>query len=138
MVAWMSATTDTSKLQALKKRLPDRFDGMLRGASEEIVTDIKLSFGTSPAGASYTRGTVVHVASQPGYPPNIDIGALLATIRWFRDRRGRFIITDGVIYGAHLEIGTERMAARPWMTPVFEQWRSHKFAEYARDYNLLG
>lgn len=128
---------DTRKLRNLKQQLPARFDALMRGASEEIVGDIKLSFGTSPPGVSYTRGSVTHVASKAGYPPNVDIGTLRASIRWLKDRQGRFIITDGVIYGAHLEIGTERMAARPWMMPVLEDWRKKKFADYARSHNLF-
>ncbi|TXH45976.1 MAG: hypothetical protein E6Q97_30540 [Desulfurellales bacterium] len=138
MVASIRVTkVDTRKLRQLKQQIPDRFDGLIRGAAEEMTGDIKVSFGTSPPGETYTRGSVSHVASQPGYPPNIDIGTLRASIRWLKDRRGRYIITDGVIYGAHLEIGTEAMEARPWMTPVIEEWRNKKFAEYARNNNIF-
>ena len=46
------------------------------------------------------------------------------------DGPGRVIIADGVDYGIHLEQGTDTLAPRPFVGPVFEEWRRGKFARY--------
>lgn len=114
---------DISKMRRLIQQEPETVDKWLRGVAQEIVGDIKLSFNTSPPGRTYTRGTVTHVASQPGYPPNVDTGTLRASIDSRRLSRMKYEIHDGVEYGYHLEFGTERMAARPFFAPVFDDWQ---------------
>src|SRR5690606_36820661 len=73
---------DMTGIERLLARTPDKVEEFLDWMAESIVTDITLSFGTSPPGETYTRGGVTHVASQPGYPPNVDIGDLKASISW--------------------------------------------------------
>lgn len=116
---------DQRKLQQLIATEPERVDKWLRGVAQQIVGDIKLSFGTSPDGRAYERGTVTHIASQPGYPPNVDTGTLRASIdsRPVASRKLTYEIHDGVEYGYHLEMGTERMEARPFVAPVFNDWQ---------------
>jgi hypothetical protein len=125
------------KLTQLIRTTPERADQMLRAAATEIVSDIVLNFGTSPAGETYQRGNVTHVASQPGYPPNVDTGTLRASMRWAKERDLRYVIHDGVVYGYMLEMGTERMEARPFVTPVFEKWRAGEFARFVRDFGVF-
>lgn len=98
-------------------------DQWLRQMGEAIITDIRLSFGSSPPGYEYVRGSVVHIASQPGYPPNIDTGTLTNSLHLEPDGRLQYQVADGVEYGIHLEDGTDVMAARPFVRPVFEQFR---------------
>lgn len=116
---------DQRKLQQLIATEPERVDKWLRGVAQQIVGDIKLSFGTSPDGREYKRGTVTHIASQPNYPPNVDTGTLRASIdsRPVASRKLTYEIHDGVEYGYHLEMGTERMEARPFVAPVFNDWQ---------------
>lgn len=116
---------DQRKLQQLIATEPERVDKWLRGVAQQIVGDIKLSFGTSPDGREYERGTVTHIASQPNYPPNVDTGTLRASIdsRPVASRKLTYEIHDGVEYGYHLEMGTERMEARPFVAPVFNDWQ---------------
>lgn len=116
---------DQRKLQQLIATEPERVDKWLRGVAQQIVGDIKLSFGTSPDGRAYERGTVTHIASQPNYPPNVDTGTLRASIdsRPVASRKLTYEIHDGVEYGYHLEMGTERMEARPFVAPVFNDWQ---------------
>ncbi len=127
---------DSSRLRAIARQMPDTLDQALRGLVTEMTTDVILSFGTSPPGAAYKRGNVTHVASLPGYPPNVDIGTLRAAVRWIPDGRFRYLIVDGVYYGIYLELGTDGMAARPFMSPVFEDWRP-KFVRWFKDWGLL-
>jgi hypothetical protein len=123
---------NTKGLQRLKRQEPAKVSKWLDGEAEAMVTDIKLSFNTSPPGESYTRGGVTHVASQPGHPPNVDIGTLSSTIRW--EPQGQFVrhIMDGVTYGIHLEDGTESIAPRPFMAPAFAR-EQKTIGQSARD-----
>lgn len=124
-------TIDDSKLRIFMQQYPQKIEDWLSGVAEQMVTDIKLSFGTSPPGRAYQRGTVTHIASMPGYPPNVDTGSLRASIRWASEGRFTRIISDGVEYGIMLEYGTEYTGARPFVRPVFEDWRQ-KIAADAR------
>lgn len=110
---------DLSGIDNLLRSEPLKGGRWLTGFAESIVTDIKLSMNTSPPGQSYTRGKVTHIASQPGYPPNIDIGTLINSIK--QENTGSFerTISDGVEYGVFLEDGTSRMMARPFFAPAF-------------------
>lgn len=125
---------DTKGLQQLKRSEPDKVAKWLDAEAEGVVTDIKLSMNTSPPGRTYTRGGVSHTASQPGYPPNVDIGTLRASIRWERDGLFTRKIMDGVTYGIHLEDGTESIAPRPFMAPAFA--REQKTIEQSARDNL--
>lgn len=119
----LTIKVDNAKLRRLAATSPATVDAWLRGVAEEMVSDIKLSFGTSPAGKTYKRGQKrVHIASQPGYAPNVDMGTLRASIRWEAAGDLTYHIMDGVEYGQQLEFGTTRIAARPFMTPVFTNW----------------
>lgn len=92
---------DTKGLQKLMKSTPAKVEKWLDSEAEAMVTDIKLSFGTSP--------------SEPGNPPGVDTGTLRSTIRW--ERQGAFTrhIMDGVEYGIYLE----DIYNRPFMAPAF-------------------
>jgi hypothetical protein len=116
----MRIEMDLRALDALIAVLPDQIDEWLAGEAEEIVNDIKLSFNTGPAGRSYPRGSKTHVASQAGYPPNVDTGALRASIRMDKVGHLHYEVLDGVEYGIQLEEGTQRYGARPFFRPVFD------------------
>lgn len=122
-----------SKLQMIIAQNPALADEILRSAGAGMLGDILLSFNTSPAGRSYERGGVVHVASVEGYPPNVDTGALRASMNVQKQREGEYWIQDGVEYGLYLEDGTENMGARPFIAPVFDEWRARLFGEMAAD-----
>lgn len=95
-------------------------DRVLGETAIEIVEDAQKSMGSSPPGKSYKRGKIVHVASKAGYPPNVDTGALRASLR-FRKVNNGYRVEDGTEYGYYLEVGTSKMGARPFMRPAFER-----------------
>lgn len=113
-------TKDIRNLELLIQKEPEKVATWLDGFAEEIVTNIKLSMGTSPPGVEYTRGGVTHVASQPGHPPNPDIDDLRSSIKWERDGEHKRVISDGVEHGIMMEDGTEHVAPRPFMKPEFD------------------
>lgn len=126
----MTLRVDTRALQRLIRTNPGMAEDALAASALAILADIQTSFNTSPAGRSYTREGVTHIASTPGNPPNIDLGGLTGKMRTERRGKLHYEIMDGVSYGVLLELGTSRMAARPFMTPVMEQWRAGEFARY--------
>lgn len=75
-----------------------------------------------------------HRASAPGHPPASDMGRLRASITRLVEREllawvGQ-VGTD-VKYGAHLEFGTSRMAARPFMLTTLESIRPQLLVIFA-------
>lgn len=110
---------DKRRLEQLIRQSPGDADDAVEAVAREGEAIVKGSFNTSPPGRSYRRGGRVHVASQPGQPPNIDTGRLMNAIHVYRPRAlARIISTGDVEYAPHLEFGTVKMAARPFMRPM--------------------
>lgn len=127
---------DDKVLKEVIRNTPEQVDKFLRSLASEMVTEIKLSMGTSPDGREYPRGEKTHIASISPYPPNVDTDTLRGSIRWRPEGEARYIIEDGVEYGIYLEDGTERMGPRPFMRPVFEQY-SRDFGRLAREFGMI-
>lgn len=115
---------DTRKLQQLIRETPDKADQLVRGAAQEIVNDIVLAFSDQSP-------------SPPGQPPGVDTGELRASMGWTADGRLRAVVHDGVEYGVYLELGSEKMPARPFVAPVVEEWRQRKFGQFAHDFGVF-
>jgi hypothetical protein len=113
------------ELERIIRQHPTQADNWLRGVAQQMENEVKLSMTQSPAtGNTYSRGrNRTHTASSPGNPPRPDVGALMGSIRSKRRGGLHYEIRDGVEYGVYLEYGTEAIAARPFMRPVFEDWR---------------
>ena len=118
---------NNAALERMIRGTPERLSAVMREVGELVAGDIKTSYGTSPPGRTYRRGSVSHVASRPGYAPNVDTGTLRASVRWEMVGRYTVMIYTGVKYAPMLEYGTERMAARPHFSPVISVWRLRKF-----------
>lgn len=128
---------DTSVLDEIIKSIPEQLDRLGRAASEGITSDIKLSFNTSPPGKPRSMGSGLGFASQPGYPPNVDTGALRASMRWQEIGELEWAVMDGVEYGYGLEEGTSTIQPRPFVQPVFADWRKRKFLRLARNFGIV-
>lgn len=137
---------DNARLRKLINGLPGRADELVRGAAQEINNEIVLSFGTSPENRTtgerdtrgrFTKGQLINTRSKPGYPPNVDTGALRASMRWQLVGQRRAIVYTGVLYAHHLEMGTERMAARPFIYPVFARWNRGYFEQFMRRFGVF-
>jgi hypothetical protein len=126
---------DNRKLREIVAKAPERADRWLASVASDIADDIKLQFNTGPAGRTYRRGGIVHIASAPGYPPNVDTGRLRASIRSRRIKRLHYQVEDGTEYGLALEIGSEarKLRPRPFFTPVITEWRQRKLRERIDD-----
>ena len=104
----MKWTLDTAILDKIIQETPGAADRWLAGVAEEMAGDVKL---ITP----------------------VDTGTLINSIRQVPDGSLRRIIADGTLYGYWVEEGTEKMAAQPFMQPVFEEWRQRKLAVAALD-----
>lgn len=129
---------DVSGFDDVINQYPDEAQEWLNGFTEDLVTRIKLSFGTSPAGDSYTRGGIVHVASQPGYPPNVDIGTLTNSIEWSESGDLETTIEVGAAHGEYLEDGTTHIQPRPFMLPAFNEAGQRFEADAAANFSAEG
>lgn len=80
------------------------------------------------SGRVYVRGGVTHQASAPGQAPATDTGLLSASIDTeFEQTKKKFsaVIGTALEYGLFLELGTSKMAARPWLLKAFAKTRSN-------------
>lgn len=91
---------DTSGLDALQRRLNVNGDQAVAAVAFQLEATVK--------------GTIIS-------KDIIDTGALLNSIH--TEKRGEKVywVADGVEYGVYHELGTHRMAARPFMTPAVEK-----------------
>ncbi len=118
----------------------------------QLEADIKRSM-VAGTGQTYMKGknkNIVHVASAPGEPPAVDTGRLRASIstNWSdsflsrgktdskalpedgigkparRENLFTVVVGTNVVYAPWLEMGTRRMAARPFVRPAFDRMRS--------------
>jgi hypothetical protein len=111
---------DKRRLTQLIRQLPGAADDALNAAAQEALAQIVLSFGKSP--------------SAPGSPPGVDTGTLRGSMRVEKTGDLEYQVMDGVEYGVYLELGTARMAARPFVTPVIETMRQGELGRMMRRY----
>jgi hypothetical protein len=80
----------------------------------------------------YAQQSMGSSRSSPGEPPGVDTGALRASI--YAEMVSTFValVLVGVAYGVHLEYGTSRMAARPFMWPALI-WASRQVGRLANE-----
>ncbi len=85
-------------------------------AQESIIRGAK-------SGRLYRRGkTVIHRASAPGEAPANDTGRLASAFKASASPLSlEASVTAGTAYAAHLEYGTTKMAARPFLRPAAEK-----------------
>jgi hypothetical protein len=113
---------DTTGMDRILRETPGKLRRFLDQEAENVVNDIKLSFGTSP--------------SAPGDPPGVDTGALRASITWVAQGKFTRMIHDGMEYGTYMEFGTEHIAPRPWLGPAMERVR-RTIHVHARAFGLV-
>lgn len=79
----------------------------LKNAVKEVISEPS-NKGTTP--------------SAPGEPPHKDTGRLRASISHEVDKDAMAArVGTNVVYGKFLEIGTRKMAARPYLRPTYER-----------------
>lgn len=124
----MSMADIFKNIEALKSKAEAETARAVRATAQAIRNDAITAVKSHlSAGKVYTRGTVKHVASKPGSPPNQDRGTLTRNIRVTMNDDLTADVSSNAPYSAALEFGTSNMAARPFMTPAVEGQRvKHK------------
>ena len=90
--------------------------------AQEIQTEARLLI---TAGSVSGKG---HIPSSPGEPPNQDTGHLAQNIEAVRTGELSAEVQSNAEYGLALELGTSKMAERPYMRPATARKR-HRPAE---------
>lgn len=96
MISVKLVRIDTKALDHLRSQLGANFDEALLSAAFQIEGEAKI---LSP----------------------VRTGALKNSIHVEKIQKEQYIIGDGVEYGIYQELGTSRMAARPFLVPAFEK-----------------
>ena len=124
----MSMADIFKNIEALKSKAEAETARAVRATAQAIRNDAITAVKSHlSAGNVYTRGTVKHVASKPGSPPNQDRGTLTRNIRVTMNDDLTADISSNAPYSAALEFGTSNIDARPFMTPAVEGQRvKHK------------
>lgn len=116
--------------EAIMNRLRREMDRRLKACAILVANHAKLLInidGTGRAASGYTskyhghtrrvrKGAIIYGAnpSRPGQPPHKQTGHLQSSIAWEIEGLVARVGTS-VLYGRHLELGTSKMAARPWL-----------------------
>ena len=124
----MSMADIFKNIESLKSKAEAETARAVRATAQAIRNDAIISVKSHlSAGKVYTRGTVKHVASKPGSPPNQDRGTLTRNIRVTMNDDLTADISSNAPYSEALEFGTSNIDARPFMTPAVEGQRvKHK------------
>lgn len=113
-------TTYTSHIPELKGQMRQNVSSRLLRAGFNIQGRIRRSFAEPKSGRMYGR----HQASAPGEPPAIRYGYLTNSIQVVQtDDMTVYVFTNDE-KAPHLEYGTRRIAARPFMLPAAEAERA--------------
>ena len=125
----ISLDIQTEKVNALMKK---RTDEAKRNVARRIANAANLVRNTAVNSirAEPKTGKVRkrdgHVASAAGEPPASDTGILansISTAIYTSDTSAEAHVVASTDYAAHLEFGTQKMAARPFMQPALERNR---------------
>lgn len=94
----------------------------------EISNELKNTFEYgSRSGREYKRGDKIHIASAPGEPPVTDSGQLVKSVTAPIKIPEGYKVGIGVEYAMYLELGTRKMAPRPYIKrSVDKAWENIK------------
>lgn len=114
-----------ARLQKLQGEARDRAHKAIKKAAFDIEVNAKQSMTGGPhTGRVYRIGNIMHRSSAPGEAPAVDTGTLINSIGVKMPNELLAVVYAGVEYALHLELGTVRIAPRPFMLPAMERERA--------------
>lgn len=123
-------------------RFIDHSDDFIRRARNEL--ERAIARGTIRVQASaidLATRDAYPPASTPGTPPHVRTGTLSRSIdQETFQRSGEFVgrVGTNLIYGKYLELGTSRMAARPYLRPALDMNRNQIVTEIKASGGRIG
>lgn len=131
-VGTIDFSSTIKKLEKITEEAKKELGAALFVSGLKIEENAKLDIAQgTKSGRVYQRRTVTHKASAPGEAPANDTERLLNSFK--TSAVGNVLAVDVVAgkgtvdYAVHLEYGTDKMGARPFMKPALE--KSRKFIE---------
>jgi HK97 gp10 family phage protein len=103
-----------------------RIGQALKAAGDLVAVHAQISI------TSGSQGGEKHIPSLPGQPPNNDTGVLANNIEVIQVRPLKVEVSSNAPYSAALELGTSKMAARPFMGPAVQAKKEEVIALVAR------
>lgn len=133
----MATTRTTINIDlALAQRLTgEAVERGVRAATIETKNLVINELSQRGTGKAYARGQKVHVASAPGKPPAPDTGRLRNSTQSevTRTQTGAVgVVSVNTEYAAALELGTERIAPRPFISTVAREGAARILAAFTR------
>lgn len=101
-----------AKIEGKTERVLDR-------GSIMIVNKVKKIMRQPKTGEHYPRK--VTRSSAPREAPAVQTGKLRGSIHWLKPKPFTRLIGTNLAYGFFLEVGTSKMAARPFLRPAFKR-----------------
>lgn len=116
----------------VQKNVADELDKALLYSAQRIEKTAKKRIQEGKkTGRIYRRRSVIHQASAPGESPATDTGRLVSSISSYVNKISSLVMESFVVagrgtvkYAKALEMGTRKMAARPFMVPSVEENRT--------------
>lgn len=115
-----------AKVEGKTEGVLDRGSIMIINKIKELMRKTKTGINRSGKNRRFkTR------SSASGEAPAVQTGLLRASIHWLKPRPFMRLIGTNLAYGYFLEVGTSKMAARPYLRPAFKK-ESPKIAKMLR------
>lgn len=113
---------DVGPLDRLEKSLTARLSAIVRtyAFSVEAAAKVAILTGTKSGRVYQRKGGKTHQASAAGEAPANDTSALANSIRAQSEQGLTWRVSASARYAAPLELGTKRMAPRPFLAPALE------------------
>ena len=114
----------TSHLDDVITHLNGQLKGrMIEACNEVRNTTLETLSGTRSGRTYCVPGTKrLYTASAPGEAPAIATGELRQHVKWELEQGGKVgLVGTDLEKGLHLEYGTSKMQARPWLRKSFEK-----------------
>lgn len=130
----MTADAVAKSLGQVSARAERAVARVVRATAMKVEGTAKTRIQRPPkTGRVYRRGRVVHQASAPGESPATDTGTLASRVFHSVEAGGmEASVWSDVNYSVYLEMGTRRMAPRPFLAPALREHEN----DFYRDLDL--
>lgn len=105
----------------LRRQVLKRADEWAKKRANDLHDEVHEQLSQQGTGRIYKKAQRTHQASAPGRPPAPDQGELRRSILARKVTLCHYRVETHNAYARHLEYGTVKMEARPFLRPAFEK-----------------